>query len=289
MHDWRRNDGKRVLIQYLDNDSSPPSGSTPTNMNWDLDLQYHESLILKKGGDSSSRTQNARLEEVCTAPLFTADVLRSSVNSTVAALSADSLPQYGLLAGVQDTYRHGAEVSPSNDSPHGEAKDNRLFLNTNIPWSAFICGSQGSGKSHTLSCMLEASILKSERPKSLGMLPHPLAGIVFHYDKFTGLSGNQICEAAYLCSTGIPVKVLVSPTSFGKLKGMYSNLPNVPKDKQPTVHPLLFEQHHLDAESMLKLMAVEGGRPLYMEVRALLLVKRFCYMQIMDSGVCKSV
>lgn len=36
---------------------------------------------------------------------------------------------------------------PTTDDP-------RVFLNTNIPISAFICGVQGSGKSHTLSCIL---------------------------------------------------------------------------------------------------------------------------------------
>ncbi|KAL8796819.1 MAG: hypothetical protein Q9195_000902 [Heterodermia aff. obscurata] len=255
------------MVQESDNPQ--PSDSKPKNMDWDLDRQYHESLILKEGRDSSSRAQNPRLEEVCTAPLFTADVLRASVDGTVSTVSVNSLPQYGLLAGYQDACRHGADVSTSSDSPIDEAKDKRLFLNTNTPWSAFICGSQGSGKSHTLSCMLEASILPTKSPKSLGKLPHPIAGILFHYDKFTGLSGNQMCEAAYLCSTGIPVKVLVSPASFGKMQRLYSNLPNVPVDRQPTVHPLLFEQHHLDAESMLKLMAVEaasGSRPLYMEI-----------------------
>lgn len=32
--------------------------------------------------------------------------------------------------------------------------DPRVMLNTNIPFSAFICGLQGSGKSHTTSCMI---------------------------------------------------------------------------------------------------------------------------------------
>ncbi|THC93658.1 hypothetical protein EYZ11_006870 [Aspergillus tanneri] len=32
--------------------------------------------------------------------------------------------------------------------------DPRIILNTNIPFSAFVCGVQGSGKSHTTSCMI---------------------------------------------------------------------------------------------------------------------------------------
>lgn len=32
--------------------------------------------------------------------------------------------------------------------------DHRIMLNTNIPFSAFVCGVQGSGKSHTTACMI---------------------------------------------------------------------------------------------------------------------------------------
>ena len=268
-----------VLIQYLAHSDFPEPGTKRIKMSWDSDRPFHDSLLFRGEGALNSSAQNARLEEVRTCPLFTADVLRVSADAAVSTVPSNALPQYGLLAGIRHIYGREAEDPQSVDDAenpqptHDESRDSRLFLNTNTPWSAFICGSQGSGKSHTLSCMLEAAILQSKAPHALGKLPHPLAGIVFHYDKFTGLSGNQMCEAAYLCSTGIPVKVLVSPASFGKMKQMYSNLPNVPRNLQPVVRPLLLEQHHLDADTLLKLMAVEstnGVRPLYMEVRALL-------------------
>lgn len=59
-----------------------------------------------------------------------------------------------------------------------------VLLNTDSPWSAFLCGSQGSGKSHTLSCMLENCLLTDETilPR-VGLNPHPLAGLVFHYER----------------------------------------------------------------------------------------------------------
>lgn len=192
---------------------------------------------------SNSSAQNARLEEVRTTPLFAADVLRVSADAAVSTVPFNTLSQYALLADIKDVRGRGPEKP---QYVHDESKDNRLFLNTNPPWSAFICGSQRSGKSYTLSCMLEGAMLQSEAPYTLGKLQHPLASIVFHYDKF-----NQACEAAYLCSTGIPVKVLVSPVSFGKLHRLYSNLPNVPKHLRPTVRPLAFEQHHLSAMSGL--------------------------------------
>lgn len=55
--------------------------------------------------------------------------------------SQDDFPQYGLLASSD-------LIDPTTTS------DPRLFLNTNIPFSAFVCGVQGSGKSHTTACIV---------------------------------------------------------------------------------------------------------------------------------------
>ena len=199
------------------------------------------------------------------------------------------LPQYGLIAKVLEEY-DDQDIKPNQDileplrdadSNDGDKEtnsdsgisssslpvckaDSRLFLNINAPWSTFICGSQGSGKSHTLSCMLESAL----QPSRLGPLAVPLAGMVFHYDKFTGFSSSQICEAAFLCSTGIPVKVLVSPSSFHRMRRVYENLPGVPKEKRPVVMPLFLQEGQLNVERMMKLMAIEdeGRTALYMEV-----------------------
>ena len=148
-----------------------------------------------------------------------------------------------------------------------ESEDKRLFVNMNAPWSAFICGSQGSGKSHTLSCMLEAALWQ---PK-LGKLPNPLAAMVFHYDKFNSCSSSQICEAAYLSSAGIPVKVLVSPSNYYTMKEAYENMPGFPQGAtKPVVKALVLFEEQLNLERMMTLMAAEekdGKPPLYMEVR----------------------
>lgn len=175
---------------------------------WAADLQYHETLFdenktVDEKTDQQSR--NVHTEEITTTPLFSANVL-ASVLETKAAQADDVLPQYGLLAKVLERFGDNElrevislQVSdslsyelPSLAAPEDTPKqeDNRLFININAPWSAFICGSQGSGKSHTVSCMLEVALL----PSKLGKLPRPLAGMVFHYDKFTGFSSSQICE-----------------------------------------------------------------------------------------------
>jgi hypothetical protein len=93
--------------------------------------------------------------------------------------------------------------------------DPRLFFNISAPSSAFICGSQGSGKSHTLSCLLENCLMKSYVSK----LDNPLAGLVFHYDSFTSDIKGTPCEAAHISSnSNVKVRVLVSPTNLQTMK-----------------------------------------------------------------------
>jgi hypothetical protein len=138
-----------------------------------------------------------------------------------------------------------------------------VLLNTDTPWSAFLCGSQGSGKSHALSCMLENCLLtdKTILPQ-IGLNPHPLAGLVFHYDR---CQGSGVCEAAYLC-TNVPTTVLVSPSNYGRLKLAYEAM----AEKQGaniTVKQLYVLPKYLDTERMKTLMAVgkEDEVPLYMQ------------------------
>ncbi|OCK78730.1 hypothetical protein K432DRAFT_435802 [Lepidopterella palustris CBS 459.81] len=157
-------------------------------------------------------------------------------------IAQEILPQYGYLG-------------------EGNLPGPTILLNTNTPWSAFICGSQGSGKSHTLSCMLENCL--SASPK-IGKLPTPLTGIVFHYDP---RSTAQVCEAAYLCSADIRVKVLLSPGSHERLEAAYRNLPKA--DMNLEVHTLRLKSHHLNLSRMKSLMALadkESAPPLYAEM-----------------------
>lgn len=248
---------------------------------WDSERNYHDGFFAT--GDSEDRAKGVHVEEIRTTPLFSADVLACTLKQKTEpeTKAADVLPEYGLLAKVLKTFgeaREQEQQAPLGSATRGLAnpidalgdpvapEDKRLFVNMNAPWSAFICGSQGSGKSHTLSCMLENALIASR----MGKLPHPLAGIVFHYDKFTGFSSTQICEAAYLASSGIPVKVLVSPSNRWRMQQAYENLPGFPKTaKKPVIVPLLLNEKQLNVERMMKLMAVDekdGKMALYMEV-----------------------
>jgi hypothetical protein len=217
---------------------------------------HMEFLGLEDGtAEEKHETRSAYYESLTTAPLFSGPALD--------AAETDTFQQYGLLAQCLDLNdakdkECGADIDISNDP--------RLYTNVSAPQSTFICGSQGSGKSHTLSCLLESAILSSE----LGKLPNPLAGIVFHYDSFAGFGSSQFCEAAYLSSAGIPVKVLVSPTNFQRMKNVYENLPGLDRNApRPKVLEMRFHEKQLDISKLMTLMAVSekgGPVPLYVEV-----------------------
>ncbi|KAI1098362.1 hypothetical protein F4804DRAFT_324981 [Jackrogersella minutella] len=186
------------------------------------------------------------LDEIMSAPLFTYPVLKHAESLAVGP-SRTPFAQYALLAGDA-----GRLINNSEEDP-------RIFYNVTTPSSTFICGSQGSGKSHTLSCMLENCLIPTSR---LGRLPSPLTGIVFHYDTFISDSGGMPCEAAYLSTDPcVKVRVLCSPTNITTIKDTYKHLENV------KVEELRLEESYLNTKRMLELMAFgDRNQPLYMHV-----------------------
>lgn len=102
--------------------------------------------------------------EIKSAPMFT-EAARVNAETKAASPNVQMFSQYGLLAGVES----GADT------------EEMLHFNIAAPSSTFICGSQGSGKSHTLSCLLENCLFASQANE----LPRPLTGIVFHYGQYS--------------------------------------------------------------------------------------------------------
>ncbi|KAL1842814.1 hypothetical protein VTJ49DRAFT_4143 [Mycothermus thermophilus] len=185
------------------------------------------------------------LNEISTTPIFTEPVRKHALSLAGAAKEVP-FSQYGLLAGLL------------NDN-HDAGTDRRIFWNIAAPSSFFICGSQGSGKSHTLSCLLENALA----PCKANVLPRPLTGIVFHYDTFISDTGGAPCEAAWLSSNpDIKVRVLCAPTNFRTIKHIYRSFPNI------QVEELRLNEHDLNTKRMLDLMAVtaNGNLPLYLHV-----------------------
>ena len=174
------------------------------------------STVSVESNDETIRSQidllewDARLQEfseVSTTPIFTFPVLKI-IEKSQSHNSPSLLPQYGLLAGLVNflhTSNSERTISDIKD------RDPRVFFNIAAPSSTFICGSQGSGKSHTLSCLLENCLSSSIANE----LPSPLTGLVFHYDTFVSDEGGSPCEAAFLSSTSqIKVRVLCSPSNL---------------------------------------------------------------------------
>lgn len=187
--------------------------------------------------------RHERATQIQHAPLLGVDVILHN--------DQHLLPQYGLMG------------------LYGEAKDirSKLFMNTNVPFSVFLCGVQGSGKSHTTSCIIENSLIPS---KHLGRLQNPLSALVFSYGHFSGDGiGFSISEAAFLASIGakVPgaahvkkVHVLVSPSNYARISKLYLQLPNV------SVTPFKIKPRNLNITTILTLMNVNESEetPLYM-------------------------
>ena len=115
-------EGPQVNNGHLQSSSNPVS---------EVPAAALQQCLLDSGSMFETRLPRGLSEsDVMSAALFSADVPKQT--------DPMLLPQYGLLGQVYSA----AEF------------DQRLFQNTNIPFSTFTCGLQGSGKSHTLSCLL---------------------------------------------------------------------------------------------------------------------------------------
>lgn len=181
--------------------SDDTSTSTDASSIVDETLAAHLKLVNIKSDTGSAS------HEVTTAPLFIEAVRAANDANTTA--SSDAFTQWGFL---------GADVrglDAMKTYSYAPRRDPRVFCNVAAPLSVFICGSQGSGKSHTLSVFLENYLVESVT----NQLPRPLTGIVFYYDSLTSEFSGSPCEASYLSSNpNISVRVLCSRTNISNIK-----------------------------------------------------------------------
>ncbi|KAI7335810.1 glutathione degradosome, partial [Hortaea werneckii] len=98
-----------------------------------------------------------------------------------------------------------------------------------------------------LNCLLESCLIKDDQ---YGSLDNAVAGVVFNYD--ADLS-NVTAETASLCSRGIKVRVLISPSNYVALVEAYSVL--VGASDNLVVQPLLLGDADLNVSRMKRLMA----------------------------------
>ncbi|EGO27487.1 hypothetical protein SERLADRAFT_406567 [Serpula lacrymans var. lacrymans S7.9] len=214
-------------------------------------------LSLRKGDpemhllqdDPTTVSGRSRDHELKTAPIFTRDAY-------VAAGYREHTTQYGVMGKTLSIYSKANRYTPA---------DARLYINTNAPFSAVVCGVQGSGKSHTVSILLENMFISNFR--QIGSLQRPLAGLVLHFGE--GGPGSRPSEAAWVGVSSVegvhppPVHVYVSRSSLNTMKTVYAPLGN-----RVRVEPLLFTEEELDAQAFLSMMAVGSSEsaPLYIQV-----------------------
>ncbi|CZT03568.1 uncharacterized protein RAG0_10283 [Rhynchosporium agropyri] len=209
-----------------------------------LDLQLS---LLNCSSTPDSSAEKGSISGIKNAVLFSADMLGSP--------DAEQLLQYGLLG--------NSESVSSTANTHS-----RIFLNTNVPFSAFVCGVQGSGKSHTTACMIENCLVPSS---VLGVLQKPLSALVLNFAEYTSSSSFRPCELAFLAtpSPELPtrigtkrINVLVSPSNFLSMKALYTLIPGV------NVKPFKLQPKDLNISTMLTLMSVNknDAAPLYMGI-----------------------
>ncbi|KAJ0417602.1 hypothetical protein BJY00DRAFT_325432 [Aspergillus carlsbadensis] len=193
-------------------------------------------------------------EEMTGCPLSN-DLEHAVLISAALEKSGHMLPsQFALMGKLKLPYN--PETTP----------DARVMLNTNVPFSAFICGLQGSGKSHTTSCIIENC---SMGLPALGKLEQSVSTLVLNFNEYSSSVNSQPTEAAFLASVlpkyasqqqRLPVRVLVSPTNYHNLTRMYSQIPHV------EVRAFRLNPQHLNIGMMLSLMSMSqsSGMPLYM-------------------------
>ncbi|KAI5204463.1 hypothetical protein E4T39_03586 [Aureobasidium subglaciale] len=234
----------------------PPSFSSASNQQQSkLGSVFGECgryMLLHHTGDNKASGAD---EQLRTTPLLSLAVKEAS--EARKSVSTTMFPQYAFLGCRMP------DVSPEVDEAVSEREPEPILLNTNTPWSAFICGSQGSGKSYTLSAIIENCLFAS--PK-IGVLPKPLAGAVFHNNT---ASSHNICEAAHLVSLGVRVNILVSRSNYHALSSIYKAAISPSAAHLLKIQPLVLQSHHLTAERMHRLMAFQESEntvPLYMEV-----------------------
>lgn len=192
-------------------------------------IRYHLSLLKSgHGGEVVS-------DESAYAPIIPSSVLAYHANLGNGQ-DKPKIPQFGLLAGSRPLLQ---DLRPKRASPIASLdKDPRLLFNVSHPSSVFICGSQGSGKSHTLSCLLENCLI----PSKAGRLPNPLTGLVFHYDTFISDTVGSPCEAAFLSShPDVHVRVLCSPTNIHTIRVSFVQRDIIDNDHNIEDIGLLFE------------------------------------------------
>ena len=259
----------QASLMLIDHESSSQAPAAPPEVGledqiWQVRKDSWATML--QHGDCETQAAFAMyVEEIRNTPVFSGTVLRESEKMIRIGYEEERLlPQFGLL-GLRVPFTQGSgsflggascsELSQSstllddvpeiqNPEPVGLADRNIIFVNDNAPYLGVIYGSPRSGKSHTLSCLLESALYASPA----GPSPAPSTGLLFHYG--SGLEMHP-CEAASLAAY-LPVRVLVQEDQFDDMKKAYSGFTGSKHNIH--VRPLIFGEKSLDVHSLLDLL-----------------------------------
>ncbi len=165
-------------------------------------------------------------------------------------------PQYGLL---------------------GEASGRSIALDLNQTHTISLFGVQGGGKSYTLGSIVEMACMSIAR---VNELPHPLAGVIFHYSstldykpEFTSMVAANGVKAevdALRTRYGAAAQALedlVILTPAAKVEERRGEYPGI------TVMPIAFAASELKASHWKFLMGAVGSQSMYIRQLALIMKK----------------
>ena len=165
-------------------------------------------------------------------------------------------PQYGLL---------------------GRVSGRTIALDLNQTHTISLFGVQGGGKSYTLGSVIEMACMPV---KGVNRLPHPLAGVIFHYSatldyhpEFTSMAAPNAVEAevsrlrADYGAVPHALEDLVILTPAAKVEARRAEYPGI------EVLPIAFAASELKASHWKFLMGAVGSQSMYLRQLALIMKK----------------
>ncbi|KAH9927147.1 uncharacterized protein BXZ73DRAFT_90829 [Epithele typhae] len=190
--------------------------------------------------------------DITTAPLFSREAFIASE----------------ILKRARNTECPQSKTQHSDPSGVHVPAEPRLYLNTNAPFSALVCGVQGAGKSHTVSVMLEGMLIPDcpsvgtcKRALAASSSTSARAGPARSRARPRGSRARRRPPRPGARATGARARVRVGAAGDGG--GVRAAAGAV-----ASVEPLRIAEAELDAQGILSMMAVGDsaqGAPLYMQ------------------------
>ena len=159
----------------------------------------------------------------------------------------------------------------------GRTSGRKIALDLNQTHTISLFGVQGGGKSYTLGSVAEMACMPVE---GVNRLPHPLAGVIFHYSstldykpEFTSMAAPNTSDAevnalrADYRATPRALKDLVILTPAAKVEERSSEYPGI------KVMPIAFAASELKASHWKFLMGAVGSQSMYIRQLALIMKK----------------